>query len=86
MMNQLKRRQPAASAKKKMNQLVQEQRSLLEKKKKIQSLFKKKKKRRWSWNEEVQQEATVEYQQMRRGARYEMSCDDISLDVITISR
>ncbi|KZV19139.1 nuclear transcription factor Y subunit C-1 [Dorcoceras hygrometricum] len=49
------------------------------------SLFKKKKKRRWSWNEEVQQEATVGYQQMRRGARYGMSCDDISLDVITIS-
>ncbi|KZV49156.1 hypothetical protein F511_42853 [Dorcoceras hygrometricum] len=70
-----------------MNQLVQELRSLLKKKKKkkIQSLFKKKKKRRWSWNEEVQQEATVGYQQMRRGARYGMSCDDISLDVITIS-
>ncbi|KZV20910.1 hypothetical protein F511_14924 [Dorcoceras hygrometricum] len=49
------------------------------------SLFKKKKKRRWSWNEEVQQEATVGYQQKRRGARYVMSCDDISLDVITIS-
>ncbi|KZV14088.1 elongator complex protein 1-like [Dorcoceras hygrometricum] len=64
-----------------MNQLVQELRSLLKKKKKkIQSLFKKKKKRRWSWNEEVQQETTVGYQQMRRGARYGMSCDDISLD------
>ncbi|KZV33876.1 hypothetical protein F511_15489 [Dorcoceras hygrometricum] len=49
------------------------------------SLFKKKKKRRWSWNEEVQKEATVGYQQKRRGARYGMSCDDISLDVITIS-
>ncbi|KZV44442.1 paired amphipathic helix protein Sin3-like 4-like [Dorcoceras hygrometricum] len=39
------------------------------------SLFKKKKKRRWSWNEEVQQEATVGFQQMRRGARYGMSCE-----------
>ncbi|KZV26301.1 hypothetical protein F511_40641 [Dorcoceras hygrometricum] len=28
----------------------------------------------------------IEYQQMRRGAKYEMSCDDISFDVITISR
>ncbi|KZV58092.1 transcription factor DIVARICATA-like [Dorcoceras hygrometricum] len=37
----------------------------------------------------IQQEATVisrKIQQMRRGARYGMSCDDISLDVITISR
>ncbi|KZV14328.1 RNA polymerase sigma factor sigA [Dorcoceras hygrometricum] len=41
---------------------------------------------RWSWNEEVQQEATVGYQQMRSCARFGMSCDDISLDVITISR
>ncbi|KZV15688.1 U-box domain-containing protein 50 [Dorcoceras hygrometricum] len=49
------------------------------------SIFKKKKKRRWSWNKEVQHQATVGFQQMRRDARYGMSCDDISLDVITIS-
>ncbi|KZT76443.1 hypothetical protein F511_46532 [Dorcoceras hygrometricum] len=28
----------------------------------------------------------MKIQQMRRGASYDMSCDDISLDVITISR
>ncbi|KZT75827.1 hypothetical protein F511_47149 [Dorcoceras hygrometricum] len=28
----------------------------------------------------------MKIQQMRRGAKYGMSCDDISLDVITISR
>ncbi|KZT76425.1 Kinesin heavy chain-like protein [Dorcoceras hygrometricum] len=28
----------------------------------------------------------LEIQQMRRGARFGLSCDDISLDVITISR
>ncbi|KZV28500.1 hypothetical protein F511_15580 [Dorcoceras hygrometricum] len=49
------------------------------------SLFKKKKNRSWSWNDEVQQEAIV-IQQLRRCARYGISCDDISLDVITISR
>ncbi|KZV19390.1 hypothetical protein F511_04251 [Dorcoceras hygrometricum] len=44
------------------------------------------KKRRWSWNEEVQQELQLKNQQMRRGASFGMSCDDISLDVITFSR
>ncbi|KZV47492.1 hypothetical protein F511_33283 [Dorcoceras hygrometricum] len=39
---------------------------------------------RWSWNEEDQHEAIVN-QQLRRCARYGISCDDISLDVITIS-
>ncbi|KZV43426.1 hypothetical protein F511_30380 [Dorcoceras hygrometricum] len=51
---------------------------------------KKKKKRRWSWNEEVQQElqcsADEDSADEKRCARYGMSCDDISLDVITISR
>ncbi|KZV18307.1 putative inactive receptor-like protein kinase [Dorcoceras hygrometricum] len=42
------------------------------------SLFKKLRRVvRWSWNEEDQQ--------LRRCARYGISCDDISLDVITIS-
>ncbi|KZV07113.1 hypothetical protein F511_45406 [Dorcoceras hygrometricum] len=41
--------------------------------------------RSWIWNDEVQQEAIVN-QQLRRCARYGISCDDISLDVITISR
>ncbi|KZV28073.1 hypothetical protein F511_02159 [Dorcoceras hygrometricum] len=49
------------------------------------SLFKKKKNRSWSWNDEVQQEAIV-IQQLRRCARYGISCDDISLAVITISK
>ncbi|KZV45470.1 hypothetical protein F511_40878 [Dorcoceras hygrometricum] len=38
----------------------------------------------WSWNEEDQQEAIVN-QQLIRCARYGISCDDISSDVITIS-
>ncbi|KZV17848.1 hypothetical protein F511_19122 [Dorcoceras hygrometricum] len=43
-----------------------------------QSLLKKLRRvARWSWNEEDQQ--------LRRCARYGISCDDISLDVITIS-
>ncbi|KZV46155.1 hypothetical protein F511_23891 [Dorcoceras hygrometricum] len=49
------------------------------------SLFKKLRRvARWSWNEEDQQEDIVN-QQLRRCARYGISCDDISLDVITIS-
>ncbi|KZV38752.1 wall-associated receptor kinase 4-like [Dorcoceras hygrometricum] len=49
------------------------------------SLFKKLRRvTRWSWNEEDQQEAIVN-QQLRRCARYGISCDDISIDVITIS-
>ncbi|KZV25048.1 hypothetical protein F511_43633 [Dorcoceras hygrometricum] len=34
----------------------------------------------------IQQELQLKIQQMRRGASFGMSCDDISLDVITISR
>ncbi|KZV55710.1 hypothetical protein F511_18998 [Dorcoceras hygrometricum] len=34
----------------------------------------------------IQQELQLKIQQMRRGASFGISCDDISLDVITISR
>ncbi|KZV54807.1 hypothetical protein F511_04429 [Dorcoceras hygrometricum] len=45
---------------------------------------------RWSWNEKDQQEANANQQmkknqQLRRCARYGISCDDISSDVITIN-
>ncbi|KZV22668.1 hypothetical protein F511_42278 [Dorcoceras hygrometricum] len=93
MMNQLKRRQPAASAKKcEVNQL-----SLFKKKKisfistvdeSINSRYSRRRRRSvdGAGTKKFSRKLQLKIQQIRRRARYGMSCDDISLDVITISR
>ncbi|KZV30704.1 hypothetical protein F511_06962 [Dorcoceras hygrometricum] len=39
-----------------------------------------------SFSRRIYSDQQMKIQQKRRGAKYGMSCDDISLDVITISR
>ncbi|KZT75473.1 transparent testa 12 protein [Dorcoceras hygrometricum] len=78
-----------------MNQLEQEKRSALKIKFQMMKISWKRKKgsnykRRRSVDgagtKKFSRKLQLETQQMRRGAKFGLSCDDISLDVITISR